>query len=43
MLKIIVADDLVLAQGVKFNYLVPIEKLRELISFLREHKEEIKW
>lgn len=43
MLEIIVADDLVLAQGVKFNYLVPIEKLRELISFLREHKEEIKW
>lgn len=43
MLEDIVSDDLVLAEDVKFNYLVPIEKLRELISFLREHKEEIKW
>lgn len=43
MLEDIVSDDLVLAQNVKFIYLVSIEKLQELLYFLRNHKEETSW
>ena len=42
MLEIIVSDDLILAEDVKFNYLVPIEKLRELINILKNNQEEVK-